>query len=278
VRCIFRIWAVLVVVAWAVPARSVEPKLEIELEYKFPELYLESPRENPVTLWDRFEFAFERGADKVFTDRFHPLITSQWQVQLTALDAFEFRDHTTRLASRALSRSITTSAREAVFDLPFVQWLDGRRSFFVDLLLYSVDTVEEESVAPLDPSYRAMERSWWKRLADSKNFCFGVRPFRTSPYAFMSTSIWNGETLLMLAHVRYHYEDFSNHKFELALSLPLPHGFSIDAGTAYQITRHEDVTRMVFKLNKQFKNGGVMHIGMEAQEHPNFLVGMSLPL
>jgi hypothetical protein len=235
-------------------------------------------RKSPASFWEQLEFALERSSEKVFTARFHPLITSQWQVEMDSLSAEEYREYPTRRATSALSRAAVTGLREAAFDLPFFQWLEGRRGFMVDLLLYSVDTVEEESVAPLDPSYHALEQSWWNRLADSKNFCFGLRPFRTSPYAFMSASIWRGDSLLMLAHVRYHYQDFANHQFEVALSLPLANGFSLDAGTAYRLSRRDESNRMVLKLSKQFADGGVMHIGVEAQDHPKFVMGVSLPL
>ena len=94
----------------------------------------------------------------------------------------------------------------------------------------------------------------------------------------MSTGIWKGDSLLALADLRYHYTHFADHEFEFALSVPLAHGFSIDFGTAYQFGRHDDTKRMVLKLFKQFNGGGIVHVGMEVQEHPKFLVGISLPL
>jgi hypothetical protein len=249
----------------------------VQVAYDFPIEYLELPKEKPVTLWERFEYSFELSGEKIFTDRFHPLNTTQWYL-LSDLSAENFREHTARVARNSFSRTIAVSARDAVFDLPFLIWLDDKRGFLVDLLFNSVTTYEELSVAPLDPAYRALERSWWKQLASSKHFAYGLRPFRTSPYAFVSRSFWSGETLLMMAHLRYHYSDFANHQFELALSLPLSDGYAIDLGTAYHFNRHDEAKRMVLKLSKQFDNGGIVHIGMEAQEHPRFLVGFSVPL
>lgn len=259
----------------AVSTRASEQRMQ--LEYAVPRFELETPRAAPITMWERFEYTFELSGEKIFTDRFHPLNTTQWYL-MSDLSAEGFRDHTARTARNAFSRTIAVSAREAVFDLPFLIWLDDKRGFLVDLLFNSVDTYEELSVAPLDPSYRALERSWWKRLASNKHFTYGIRPFRTSPYAFVSRSFWSGDTLLMLAHLRYHYSDFANHQFELAVSLPLTDGYAIDLGTAHQFNRHDEVTRMVLKLSKQFDNGGVVHIGLEAQEHPRFLLGFSVPL
>ena len=249
----------------------------MQLDYDVPRFELEIPREQPITVWERFEYSFELSGEKIFTDRFHPLNTTHWYL-MSDLSADGFREHTARVARNSFSRTIAVSARDAVFDLPFLIWLDDKRGFLVDLLFNSVDTYEELSVAPLDPSYRALERSWWKRLASSKHLTYGIRPFRTSPYAFASRSFWSGDTLLMLAHVRYHYSDFADHQFELAVSLPLSNGFALDLGTAYHFNRHDEAKLMVLKLSKQLEGGGIMHIGMEAQEHPRFLVGFSVPL
>ncbi len=250
---------------------------QVELEYTFPVERLHLPPNKPDTLWERFEFAIERNTERVFKARFHPLNMAQWHL-LSDADAAAYREQVPRLGRNAMTRSVTTAAREVAFELPVMIWLDGQRSFLADFLLNSVDAVEEESVAPLDPNYRVLERSWWKRLSDSRNLRFGVRPFRTSPYAFMSASVWNGDSLLMLTHVRYHFRNFADHHFEMAVSLPLTHGFAMDVGTAYHMTRRDDFKHIVLKLSKQFADGGIVHIGMEAEEKPRFVVGITMPL
>lgn len=250
----------------------------MQLDYELPALVIQSPREQPFTLWKQFEFAFEANAEKVFTDRFHSLNTMHWYVELSGRDAGEFRDHTALAARRGFSRSVVTSIKEAGFTLSVMDWLDGHRGLLAEILLQAIDTADEEAVAPLDPSYRDLERTWWRRLSESRGFRYGIRPFRTSPYAFVSAGLWSGDSLLALAHVRYYYRDFADHQFEFALSVPLARGFSLDVGTAYQFGRREDSTRMVLKLSKQFEGGGIVHVGLEAQAHPTFLVGISLPL
>lgn len=250
----------------------------MQLQYEATAQRLDWPEDGPVNFWQHFELAFAQRAEKTFTDRFHSLNATHWYFAQADLNADDFRESTGNTARRALTRSVATSFREATFELPVVEWLKERRSFLAELILYSMDNGGEDAVAPLDPSYRALERSWWKRLSDSRDFCFGLRPFRSSPYAFVSKAIRKGDTLLALAHVRYHYRDFADHQFELALSLPLAHGCSIDFGTAYQFGRHAETKRMVLKLAKQFATGGIVHIGVEAQEHPRFIVGLSLPL
>jgi len=250
----------------------------MQLDYEVPKRVLATPVAPPETFWERFEFAFDHNAQRVFTDRFHSFNTMRWYLELADHSADELRDRTTREARGAFSRSVVTGVREAAIDLPFMVWLEGRQDFLSDLLLHSLDTVEEEAVAPLDPAYRLLERSWWQRLSNSRDFYYGLRPFQTSPYAFIGMGIRNGDTVLVLAHLRYHYSHYADHEFEFALSLPLAHGVSIDAGTAYRFGQHQEAQVVVLKLFKQFAGGGIMHVGMELQQHPTFVVGMSLPL
>lgn len=250
----------------------------MQLEYEVPKIVLDSPVDLPANFWERFKFSFEQNAEQVFTDRFHSLNTTQWYMALADRNAAEIRDATSRAARQAFSRSVTVSFREASFDLPIMLWLEGQRGFWADLVLQSVDTVGEEAVSPLNPAYGVLERSWWNRMAESHGLHYGIRPFRTSPYAFVSAGIWSDETLFVLVHLRYHFQQFTEHKFELALSVPLAHGFAIDVGTAYQFGRETEQRQMVLKLSKQMRNGGILYVGMEAQQRPTFLVGVALPL
>jgi hypothetical protein len=94
----------------------------------------------------------------------------------------------------------------------------------------------------------------------------------------VSSGIWSGDSLLALAHLRYHYRRFSDHQFEVALSVPLARGLSFDVGAAHQFGQHEESSTMVVKLTKQMKGGGMVHVGMVAKERPTFVVGLSLPL
>lgn len=250
----------------------------MQLAYEVPTHVLGLPVEVPFSFWERFELAFSQRSERVFTDRFHALNTSNWQMEMASRSADEFRDHTTHMARGAFSRSVTTSFREAALELSIVNWLEGRRGVLADFLRQAVDTVDEESVSPLDPSYRALERSWWQRLAESRDFHYGIRPFRTSPYVFVSKGFWSGDTLLVLMNLRYHYRDLAEHQFECALSVPLARGFALDLGTAYQLRRQDEALNMVLKISKQLQHGGIVHVGLEVKEHPRFQVGVSIPL
>jgi hypothetical protein len=261
----------------AFDTRAVSYRMQLAYELPTPVLDL-LPAEAPFSFWARFELAYSQRSERIFTDRFHSLNTLNWQVEMASREADEFRDHTTRVARRAFTRSVTTSFREAAVELSIVTWLEGRRGVLADFLRQAVNAVDEEAVAPLDPSYRVLERSWWKRLAESRDFHYGIRPFRTSPYVFVSKGFWSGDTLLVLMDLRYHYRDLAEHQFECALSVPLARGFAMDIGTAYQLRRHDETLNMVLKISKQLQHGGIVHVGLEVQEHPRFQVGVSIPL
>ncbi len=250
----------------------------MQLDYKIPAIVIESPDEVPITFWERFEFSFDQSANNTFNDRLHAFNTMSWYLESGNGVADRLGDRTARVASRALSRSAVSGIREAAFDLPIAIWLKEQRNFLADVLLYALDTEDEDAVTPLDPSYRVLERSWWKRLSESRGFCYGIRPFQASPYAFVSAGIWSGDSLLALAHVRYHYRRFSAHQFEIAVSLPLSHGLSLDLGAAHEFGGRVEEKKLVLKLSKQLRGGGIVHVGMEAKDRPTFLVGMSLPL
>ena len=250
----------------------------MHLEYKASKLVIESPEESPVTFWERFDQAFANNSEKIFSDRFHSINTLNWYLAPVDGGFESFGDRGARTAAGALSRSVVTGFREAAIDLPFMEWLDGQRGFVVDLVMDSLDTIEEESVNPLNPSYRILEKSWWKRLSESRGFRYGLRPFQISPYAFVSAGIWSGDSLLAMTHLRYHYRRFSEHQFEMSMSVPLSRGVSFDVGAARIVGREADSAKLVFKLSKLLKSGGIVHVGMEAKDRPSFLVGMSVPL
>lgn len=265
------------VALWSTASASTN-QVQMQAEYRFPALALEAKELPTHSVWEQFETKFQEFTVQNFSDRFHPLLTLQWSANAANLSMAELRAQPVNAARKALTRSFTSSVREVAAEFPIALWFDDRQGFLTDLLLNSVDAVEEEAVAPLDPSFRAIERSWWQRLSASKNMRFGLRPFRTSPYAFMSTAVRDGENLLLMAHVRYHYSNFAEHRFEVALSMPLSPGLALEFGTAYQIGRNTEISSFVLKLTKQIGKHGLVHIGMEAQEHPRFVTGVAMLL
>ena len=260
-------------VALAVGVQAADQNIQLEHSNRV------APLEAPPgeALLERFKVAFNQGVDDVFVDRFHPFNMMKWNLELATQDHDHFRDSAANAARGAFAKSVVYGAREATVDLPVLLWLNERQGVLADFLRNSVDSVAEEEVAPLDLRYRPVERSWWRRLSESGGVHYGIRPFRTSPYTFVSLGIKQGDNLLMLAHVRYHYRNFADHRFEIALSVPLAQGMAFDVGTSYQFGRHPEEGGLVVKLFKEFKSGGIMHVGMEAREHPSFFAGIAIP-
>ena len=264
-----------VAAAVAVEARAVDQN--VDLEYgPFARPIVLSPRE-PSAFWERFDTGVDRNAPKVFADRFHAFHVYRWDLESVSRDSGYFRDRTVGTARNALSKSIEYGMREAVVDLPVFLWLKDREGFLADLLRNSVGSVEEEAVAPLDVSYHPVERSWWEQLSESRRLRYGIRPFKTNPYAYLGLGFKDGDKLLLLANVRYHYDHFTDHRFEFALSLPLAYGLAIDFGTSYQIGRNGEEQKAVVKILKELKTGGIIHAGFEVRNHPTLFAGIAFP-
>lgn len=242
------------------------------------ETVIESPADEALAFWERFKSTFEERTADNFADRFHPFSSLNWNLRLEGGDGEVFEERVSRSARKALTRSINHGLREASVDLPLMTWLKGKQGFLADFLRNSMSNVGEESVAPRELSYHVTERSWWDRLSESGGLRYGIRPFRTAPYAFASMGIRDGETVLMLANVRYIFREFAEHKFELALSLPLMHGLSVDLGAAYQLGRHAAEEHLTFKLFKQLDKGGIFYVGMEMGDEPKVYAGLTFPL
>jgi len=267
--CMFVCWAAVFVAGGHAADQS------ISLQRNNSAAAIESPPGEAVL--ERFKVVFDQRVDELFTDRFHPFNVMSWNMELADNDSDHLRERAASAGRNALSKSVGDGVREATIDLPILLWLKERQGLLADFLRNSLDSVGEEEVAPLDVSYRFGERSWWQRLSESGAVRYGIRPLSESPYTFLSLGIKDGDALLLLAHVRYHYRHFAEHLFEIALSVPLAHGFAIDLGTSYQFGRRDAEERLVVKLFKELKGGGIVHLGLEAQQHPALFAGIALP-
>jgi len=256
---------------------ATDQSLELEHDRQ-PLTLIGSPTAEPMAFWERFTSAFEDQAADNFADRFHPLGSLNWSLHLEEGDASSFQEETSRGARKALSKSFTRGLREAGVDLPVMTWLKDRQSLLADFLRNSVGNVSEESVAPTTLSYHAVERSWWDRLSENSGLRYGIRPFRTAPYAYAGVGIRDGENVILLANVRYVFRNFDEHKFELALSVPLAHGLSMDIGAGYKFDRHNSEEQLALKIFKKLDNGSMFYVGMELRNEPAVYAGLSFAL
>jgi hypothetical protein len=265
----------------AAEARAADLKVVFPYQQS-PVLYGDLREEEPVTFWEQFNVAFEHRAPRVFEDQFSPFNFSNWNTLWTGRDFNHLSDYNAVVARHAFSDAFRSSARDAVLelDLPALEWLRDRQGFLADFLWNSLDSVEEQSVSPLNPSYRSVERSWWNEQSEGSPLRYGVRPFRTDPYAYLGWRIKNGEHVWLLGDARYYYRNFGDHCFELALSTPIVHGLSIELGTSYQFGTHQAEKKVVLKLLKTFKFGGVLHMALETRQkqgQPVLIAGITVP-
>ena len=266
-------WLMGVATGLAVAAQAGDQS--VQLQYGSPAAPLETPPGE--TIRERFSAAFDRRVNEQFDDRFHPFSVMTWARESIDRDAGYLSARATSAARNAFSKSAVYGLREATVDVPILLWFEERQGILADFFLNSFGNVEEEAVVPLDPLYRPAEQSWWKRLADRNDLRYGIRPFTASPYAFLSFVLKEGDTVSLLGHMRYRFVSFAEHRFEVALSVPLGRGLGFDLGTSYQFGRHGHQQGLVVKLLKEFKSGGILHVSMEAREHPALFAGIALP-
>ncbi|HWD92088.1 MAG TPA: hypothetical protein VG938_07035 [Verrucomicrobiae bacterium] len=237
-------------------------------------LSLQSPRPQAAFFWQRFDDGFADNANDIFSDALRPLNVIQWNLDLRGKDFSDsFRRRAASQARSAFYKSIEYGTREAAVELPIMLWLDERDGWLADLLRGSIDDVDEEAVAPFGLTYESVEQSWWRRLANGGTH-YGFRALRTSPYAYVSRAITDGERTILSANLRYYYNHFADHRVELALAVPLAYGMALDFGSAYEFGGRDN-RKAVFKLLKEFKGGGIAHVGFEAREHPALIAGIS---
>lgn len=269
------IWC-LAVVAACLPVVAAE---QVGLLYDRTAPEIEGRRSNPAPgFWEQFEESLGQRMDEVYTDRLHPVSLMGWALKRPGSSWTRFLERGDHGVQSAFVKSIEYSLRDAAVVLPLVGGLASGEDSITDFFLDSVDAVEEEAVSPLDPAYRPTERLWWRSLAKSRVLRYGVRPLQTDPYAFLSVRLTEAERLILLGHVRYYYHDFADHRFELAMSLPLAHGVAVDIGTAYQFGQHREEKKLVVKLFKPLPRGGVLHVGVELQKSPTLFAALSLPM
>lgn len=229
-------------------------------------------------MWDSFTQSVNRHVDDEFRNQFDPLNVLDWKVRLGDGNPGPLNQRSARAAGQAFSKSFLTGLREATTDLPALLWAEEQQQIFAGFLESSFGNVDEEAVSPLSPNYQRAERSWWQSLSQDNRMRYGIRPFRPDPYAYLSWAVKDGNRVLLMSNLRYHYVHFGDHSFELAVSAPLSHGLSLDAGTSYQFGLHNEEKRATVKLCKEFRGGSMIHIGFEVRSRPVLVAGLTMPL
>ena len=234
--------------------------------------------DNPSEL-DRFQSAFKRNAETVFADQFQSLEVAWREIATQNAAPEAFTAQSFGAASHALSRSIVYGLHEATMNLPVVAWLEGDRGFLASFLRNSVESVEAEANLPQeDAPTHFSAQSWWSRQVQTGALAYGIRPFRTDPYAFLSWGLRDRGELLLATHVRYYCRNLFDHKFEFCLSVPLARQFSFDFGASYQFGRHDEERRVALRLLRALPGGAMVHVGLEFRLRPELFAGVSIPI
>ena len=246
-----------------------------------PALYVNPRESEPAEFWDKFNLEFNQRAPGVFQDQFTPVNFRNFY-SLSDGNIRRLSDYdpdNAGMAMRAFSSAFRSSAQEAALelDLPILEWLRDQQGFLADFLWNSYDNVEERSVSPLGPSFRSDERSWWNKQSVSGSLRYGVRLFRTDPYAYLSWKIQDKGHVWLLGDARYYYRIFGGQRIELALSTPVVNGLSIEFGTAYQFGTHQPGKKAVLKLLKTFRGGGYLQVALEARQQPRLTASITMP-
>ena len=246
-----------------------------------PMLYV-TPREaEPDEFWGMFDVAFNQRAPGVFQDQFNPLnfrnFTSVADGDIRHLP--DYNPDNAGMAVHAFSSVFRSSAQEAALemDLPILEWLREQRGFLADFLWNSYDNVEERSVAPRNWSYQLDERFWWTEQSGSDSLHYGLRLFRTDPYAFLSWRIKDGDHVWLLGDARYYCRIFGGQRIELTLSTPVVDGLSIEFGTSCDIGMHQTEKKAALRLLKTFKGGGFLQVALEARQQPRLTASITMP-
>lgn len=234
--------------------------------------------EPPPDLWGRFRHAFDLRAEEVFVDRLHPLKVMDLSLRHPGESWVQRVERVNGAVEKAFLKSVEYSLRDASLGIPLLGWIETSQDTLASFLVDSLDAVEEESVSPFDLSYGAAERSWWRNLSENRGLRFGLRPLSSSPYAYLGMRLQEAGRTLLLGNVRYYFKNFTDHRFELSFSIPMPAGVAIDLGTFYQFGQNEIERRLVVKIFKPLRNGGVAHMGVEVQRAPLVFAGLSIPL
>ena len=246
-----------------------------------PALYGDLREEEPVAFWELVDVAFDHRAVGVFEDQFSPLNFSYWNALWTDRGFNHLADYNAGVARHAISDAFRWSARDAALelDLPGLEWLRERQGFLADLLWNSLDSVEAQSVSPLNPSYLSVGRSLCHEQSEGGPLRYGVRPFRSDPYAYLGWRIKDGDCVWLLGDARYYYyyRNLRDHCFELALSTPITRDLSIELGTSYKFGTNHAEKKAVLKLLKTFKSGGALHVALEAGQQPVLIAGITVP-
>lgn len=238
------------------------------------------PNVETFDFWELASYLFENRIDRSFYNSFRPARAAQISLQFHG-------DHErayTRARDKAvgnLHSSVRYAAREMLMLSPIYirteEWLIANARYVGEFLHNSVDSIDEEEIRALDMVSSESEQSWFRKVRREHSIKYGIRP-RHNPYFFVSSRVSHQNETLFVVSVRYHLEDFSEHRMETVVSIPIAHHITLSSGFTYEINNPEDI-RMVVRVSKYWKRtGATASLGVVVLvEQPRLVAEVAVP-
>jgi hypothetical protein len=221
-----------------------------------------------------------RSAD-VFLDRFNPVVLRLEEIQrdMEGKSLYTMSDWVTDRSRSTFNTVIKYAAREAAIEIPAYTYgldiLDDYSDKMSHLVKNTISSVDEEELQPRSISYHTNQRNWWKRISEAPSVTYGLRPFRKNPYAYLGYAIRDEEDIIVQTHLRYRFEDFSEHKLEVAINVPITETWNLDIGTEFESRRDSAPLETTVRLRKEWSSWGGISFGFSIREKPSVLVAIA---
>lgn len=211
-----------------------------------------------AVLREHIEYRLERN----FRQRFGALAHMEWYFLTDHQeDNFEKRYHNkqTRRFSNNLIDVLSEGSREWFVETPAFSWGEDFGERALDALpLFrglrdSIAGVDEEEINTTVFSLAPAERSWFSSLQHSDVVRYGVRPFRTSPYGFVSVGFSDPDIEQKIAlHLRIYAERFARQRMEAVASVQLTSSWEVAGAMSYEPKRDtQDKGPLAFSVRLQ---------------------------
>lgn len=151
---------------------------------------------------------------------------------------FALNEEDDYLSLSDFGRALNRGAREMATSTALIE---NTEDYLHDFIVGSIGSVEEEKIKPTNLLPQYAEQSWWKKVRNNGVLRYGIRPFRTSPYAYLSMKVKDDDgSELFLFHLRYRFKSLESHKAEALFAIPLRYGWELNTGFEYSSSKRDE--------------------------------------
>lgn len=206
-------------------------------------------------------------------------------IDLFAPERLFTQEKITAAATAGMARNLAFSGvrqglREAFTSIPNVVDFRARYGGFGDFVVNSIGKVEEGNVDPDDLTVIRPELSLLEDLHHERRIQYGIRPFSTSPYVFVTTRISLDGTDILFLDARYGEKELTGQWASVVAGFPIG-GCIVTFGGEYRTyarERNEDAFTLNFGIQREFAWGRFSVGGGIVTSHPSFLAAFTRPL